>query len=406
MSSAVFFERFATPNLPVVLLDVVQAWDAFRVWRAPGGIPDYRHLADFFGDTDVPVTDCGALSGAAYGAGQGLRMCAREFFELAAAREVTPGGGNDSLLYLKDWHMQRSFQGLYDAPDFLAAPLHDWLNLHMDTAGADSRIPGEDDFRFCYAGVAGTSTPLHHDVLLSYSWSANICGEKRWVLFPPEVTPLLTDTRGESPASAVPGRRPYDWEKHYPRLDEAWAQRIEFVQEGGELVFVPSGWYHEVENLTDAISVNHNWFNAASLNRVWEFVAGEHSAVRAAIADLKETFESPEEWEQKCEELMRANCGINLAAWMELLATASREIERCLRAGSAALTAQHRVALLSVPPLCTVADATLAVLATTALPVPVAAERLRRAQEFLQAAAASAAAAAAAAAEAADESHE
>ena len=30
------------------------------------------------------------------------------------------------------------------------------------------------------------------------------------------------------------------------------------VQRAGELLFVPSGWYHEVENLEDCISINHN----------------------------------------------------------------------------------------------------------------------------------------------------
>jgi hypothetical protein len=35
------------------------------------------------------------------------------------------------------------------------------------------------DYRFLYLGPAGSWTPLHHDVLCSYSWSANVCGRKR-----------------------------------------------------------------------------------------------------------------------------------------------------------------------------------------------------------------------------------
>ena len=30
-----------------------------------------------------------------------------------------------------------------------------------------------------------TRTPFHSDVLRSHSWSANICGSKRWIFFPP-----------------------------------------------------------------------------------------------------------------------------------------------------------------------------------------------------------------------------
>ena len=31
------------------------------------------------------------------------------------------------------------------------------------------------------------------------------------------------------------------------------------VQEAGETIFVPSGWYHQVTNLVDTVSINHNW---------------------------------------------------------------------------------------------------------------------------------------------------
>lgn len=34
-------------------------------------------------------------------------------------------------------------------------------------------------------------TPLHADVLRSFSWSTNICGRKRWLFFPPDQEPLL-----------------------------------------------------------------------------------------------------------------------------------------------------------------------------------------------------------------------
>ena len=55
----------------------------------------------------------------------------------------------------------------YQAPDFLCSALHDWLNLHMDLTS-----PKEGGYRFCYVGVKGTGTKLHHDVLFSHSWSA------------------------------------------------------------------------------------------------------------------------------------------------------------------------------------------------------------------------------------------
>lgn len=62
----------------------------------------------------------------------------------------------------------------------------DWLNAYYDHRAAQQAAAGGgpsssqvSDYRFVYLGPAGTWTPVHHDVLCSYSWSANVCGRKR-----------------------------------------------------------------------------------------------------------------------------------------------------------------------------------------------------------------------------------
>ena len=45
---------------------------------------------------------------------------------------------------------------------------------------------------------------------------------------------------------------------------------------------MPSGWYHEVENLEPTLSINHNWTNGFGLLAMWTFLASELAAVRAA----------------------------------------------------------------------------------------------------------------------------
>jgi hypothetical protein len=61
----------------------------------------------------------------------------------------------------------------------------------------------------------------------------------------------------------------------------------------GEVIFVPSGWYHQVINLTDTLSINHNWFNGCNLERIWSQLRQELVKVQAEIQDC---FEGEHTW--------------------------------------------------------------------------------------------------------------
>lgn len=160
-------------------------------------------------------------------------------------------------LYVKDWHLlgeienegrgaeevyhvPKCFRGEQDEYRNRAEGPDDWMNPSF-CAGprslSDHSRPSDacDDFRFCYIGPAGTFTPLHRDVYSSYSWSANIVGRKRWWLFPPDRLDGLKDRHGEFVFDI--------------RTLEGEGRGIQIIQQEGEVIFMPSGWYHQVENL-------------------------------------------------------------------------------------------------------------------------------------------------------------
>ncbi|KAG5175766.1 hypothetical protein JKP88DRAFT_265714 [Tribonema minus] len=138
------------------------------------------------------------------------------------------------------------------------------------------------------------------------------------ILFPPDETPKLQDTRGELVVDARDGA--YD-EVDFPDLKSA--ARVELVQGPGEALFVPSFWHHQVMNLGDGAggptaSINHNWLNAHALPRVWAFLAAELAATRAAIAHERAAMGEPA-WRRHAALVMRANCGADPAAAVRLL---------------------------------------------------------------------------------------
>lgn len=89
-------------------------------------------------------------------------------------------------------------------------------------------------------------TPFHADVFRSYSWSANICGRKKWLLYPPGQEEFLRDTHGNL-AYDVTSSELKD-RGLFPHAEQA-CQPLEIIQEAGEIIFVPSGWHHQVYNL-------------------------------------------------------------------------------------------------------------------------------------------------------------
>ena len=116
-------------------------------------------------------------------------------------------------------------QTFYTTPDVFR---DDWMNAYYSACT-------EDDFRFVYVGAAGTFTPLHRDVYTSYSWSTNVCGRKRWWLFPPEQTPLLFRKGGEEHMETAYDVRNVD-PALYPLFEQARPMVIE--QGPGETIFV------------------------------------------------------------------------------------------------------------------------------------------------------------------------
>lgn len=73
------------------------------------------------------------------------------------------------------------------------------------------------------------------------------------------------------------------------------------VQEAGEVIFVPSGWYHQVHNLDDCLSINHNWINAANVDKVHSFLLTLLENVRKELTGGWNVFESSEEFEERCQ---------------------------------------------------------------------------------------------------------
>lgn len=144
-------------------------------------------------------------------------------------------------------------------------------------------------------------TPFHVDVYKSYSWSANVFGEKRWLLFPPGEEKKFIDSLGNLPANI---ENMLDDSKFY-----------EIIQRSGEALFVPSGWYHQVFNTENTISVNHNWVNSCNIDIVWNYLIDNLNSVEKEIQE----FSNTEGWTEHCQLMLQALFGMNVSDFINFV---------------------------------------------------------------------------------------
>ncbi|XP_033731822.1 HSPB1-associated protein 1-like isoform X2 [Pecten maximus] len=112
-----------------------------------------------------------------------------------------------------------------------------------------------------WLGSEGAYTNCHYDTY-GYNLVAQIYGRKRWVLFDPSDTQHLYPTRipfeESSIFSQVDVKNP-DL-KHHPKVK--LTNVYEVILEPGQILYVPRHWWHYVECLEPAISIN-TWVELA-----------------------------------------------------------------------------------------------------------------------------------------------
>ncbi|GFV76078.1 2-oxoglutarate and iron-dependent oxygenase JMJD4 [Trichonephila clavipes] len=287
-----FFSNYLCANIPCIISSSVTLnWKSRLEWVAENGLPNFAFLEQEFGSAVVPVSDCNVRE---YNSQHKNDMLFKDYLNYwQGLNEKTVD--HSQCLYLKDWHFQRNYPSYeaYDRPKYFQS---DWLNEFCETQN--------DDYKFVYMGPKGTWTPLHADVYGSYSWSANICGKKRWLLFPPGQEELLKDERNQLLYS----------------LEEADLLKynvsyFDIIQEAGEIIFVPSGWYHQVWNMEHTISINHNWFNACNILYIWHCLHKAAAEVEKEISDCK----SADDWEDLCQVVLKELHGLNYDDFLQIL---------------------------------------------------------------------------------------
>ena len=317
-----FFRNHLENNIPCLIRNYkpMKNWQSCTDWvDIHKNIPNLGYFEKII-DIDthsVPVSNCGKRY---FNSQEKCNMTFKLFmneWKLSEAQETS------NLYYLKDWHFVKEVPqyNAYQTPHFFVS---DWLNEYLEDFDEDLIVEDNfhtSDYKFVYIGPQGSWTPFHSDVFGSFSWSANIVGEKEWIFFPPGYEKYLIDPSTHELFYNICDIIPSGGE-FLERLTFTYKGNeiiyYKILQKPNEIIFVPSLWHHQVTNTRGAISINHNWFNATNIKLIWKILTDELDKVKTEISDCRSTCKNEEEWNDMCQNLLRTSHGMNIADFLHI----------------------------------------------------------------------------------------
>eukprot|EP00039_Didymoeca_costata_P008160 m.108685 g.108685 ORF g.108685 m.108685 type:complete len:486 (+) comp13974_c0_seq1:164-1621(+) len=244
--------KYEVPGIPVVISDIVRNWPAFKKWNV-----DY--LAEVSGDRTF---EAGPVS-----------MTMKQYWEYA--RKTT----EENPLYLFDKRFAVNMPQL--AEDYPQPPYFEDLLSVMG-----SKRP---DHRWMIVGAPRSGSSFHVDPNGTSAWNAVMTGAKKWVMFPPNCPPPGVIPSDDGSEVTHPVSLAEWFVNYYPRLQELDLAPIEFVARAGDLVFVPSGWWHCVLNVDEKgngepiIAITHNFASRANLKHVRRFLYSHTDQISGCV---------------------------------------------------------------------------------------------------------------------------
>jgi len=231
--------EIARRHAPFIVTDVVTGWRSFTAWSL-------AHLEERVGDRMVSVA-ASPTKVFHYGSKDFSRMQTREMRFRDVIRHIAAAADQSGeRLYIMEQQQagrRLSFAEAYPelADDLVLPPgieTGELLQVNL------------------WVGEAGNVTPLHFDI--ENNFLAQIIGRKRVTLFDPGQTGYLYPNGSRSclnNTSQVQLLAP-DFDRH-PRFRQA--RGVECIVNAGEMLFIPPFWWHQVESLDPAVSINFWW---------------------------------------------------------------------------------------------------------------------------------------------------
>ncbi len=253
-----FAGEYLYPNKPVVIRGALTQWAALGRWT-----PEF--FRQQFGDLRFSIRD------SEYG---------QKGYETARVTEFTMSRFIDRVLESSDSNPAPYFRNqiLYDLfpslkqdieplPEYL---LPNWLGDRYLLKPVGKVLNRGMAIEIYIGGKGGSFPVLHYDGAGTHAFLMQIYGRKQYIVFPPHQESLLYPSPDKPNLSLLNSVEKPDLSK-FPLF--AKAVPTTFVLEPGELLFVPSHWWHTAKMLTPSITLSANVLNQSNWHELIEYVS-------------------------------------------------------------------------------------------------------------------------------------
>lgn len=214
-----FIEKCYKSGTPKVFRGAAAHWPALKKW-------DLDFFEENYGNEKIVLNDNVGL--------------ADQPFEVLEFKDYIKAFKEGAMKYLRFSDIVNNHEELKLDFDM------EWLRNYLYS------LPGSwsEDAKM-FVGRSGTLTPLH--VGFSDFLFVQVSGRKKWILYPPN-NRIFLDARTERTMYFYSKANPYDVENtDFPLFK--YAEKYEVYLEPGDVLWVPSFFWHHVENLSESIGI-------------------------------------------------------------------------------------------------------------------------------------------------------
>jgi Cupin-like domain len=253
-----FEQTYLYPNKPVIVTDAIREWKALSYWT-----PEFFRRT--FGEMKFTLPHQERLQPNYDGKGE-VEYTMTRFID-----RVLESTDEDPAPYFSN----RILHDLFPSLEHDIEPLPDyfqpnWLPEHYIVGYVEKVLNRGAAIELYIGGKGGKFPVLHYDGAGTHAFLMQIYGRKKFVIYPPDQERYLYPSPQKQNFSMINNVNKPDLDR-FPLF--AKATPITFILEPGELLFIPSHWWHTTQMLTPSISVSINTVNQSNWHELVKFVA-------------------------------------------------------------------------------------------------------------------------------------